>query len=329
MPVLAEQPRDHVGQRRRRAGCSGDRFTATCRSCPARAQAARRRSASSSTCRVSGRIRPVCSASGMNSSGGTKPRPGGASGPAPRRRPPGRCAGRPSAGTPPSARGARSPRAGRRSAPAGAGVFWSSAARRARIPARACLAAYMATSARWSRVCASSPCSGRAATPMLARAVRVRWPIRIGSLEGAGRARPPAATTASVGRRGGQQDGELVAAEPGDRAAVAEVVLQPLRRPRGAARRRCRGPSASLTSLNRSRSSSRTAAVPPAPASASAASSSSWNWRRFGSPVSGSCRARCSFSATSPRSRSTRPALASDGAGVVGQRLEQPQPRRR
>ena len=197
-------------------------------------------------------------------------------------------------------------RAARRPARAGGGCCSSRSGRTARRPRRRSLAAYIATSARWSRRAASSPCSGQTAMPMLAPTSSVSSPMRERRVERLAQLarRPP--SRRRVGAAGRQEDGELVAAEPGDRAArrddgraggrrprcstVADVVaervvdlLEPVEVHEHHRHRRCR------PVRGRARRSTR-----------------SWNSARLGSPVSGSCSAWCSFSAASSRSRSTR-----------------------
>ena len=111
--------------------------------------------------RVSGRMSPVCSATGMNSSGETGPCTGWL--PPHERLDAGtrRSGGRPAAGSAePDAR--RASIALRRSASSAAGVRWSLVCLqrgRARRPCCAAFAAYIATSARWSS--SARPCRGR------------------------------------------------------------------------------------------------------------------------------------------------------------------------
>ena len=126
--------------------------------------------------------------------------------------------------------------------------------------------------------------AGAAGTPRRPRRGTAR---RTASSDALGHgARPASPATSS------QQDGELVAAEARDRVGRAQRAAQPRRRRRTSRRSPAAWPRQSLTSLKRSRSTNSTA-TPPACGRArrSACSRRSRNSARFGSPVSESCSA--------------------------------------
>ena len=177
--TIAEQRVDPLGQAFLDQ-CWREKFTATVRGRPARCQSAAWSRAIPSTSSVSGRIRPDSSASPGTSRGRAGPESGGPSAPAPRRRGPHRCRGRPSAGSAASA----GPRRGR---PAGPGACGAAGRRRSRRSRgrpgarRARFAPYIAMSARRSSTLMSLPCSGASAMPPLTSAVSATSPSRNGS----------------------------------------------------------------------------------------------------------------------------------------------------
>ena len=248
---------------------------------------------------------------------------GGASGPAPRRRRPGRSPGRPWAGrrtarSPPldrrragrptsaSRRGAvlvvaRAGRRGRRCGLLGrvhgdVGALEQRRRRRRRARARGRCRCWPATSQRAARRSGSAaPARRRARRPTAS-------------------ARPPASPAPGSSTANSSPPSRATVPRRRSRRCSRSADLAQQRSPMS-------WPSASLTSLNRSRSSSSTATGCPRRAARRRAA---WKRCRLGRPVSGSCSARCSFSATSWRSWSTSRALVSATLGVVGQRLEQP-----
>ena len=87
------------------------------------------------------------------------------------------------------------------------------------------LASYIATSARWTSVCTSVPCSGQWAMPMLASSTATT-PLSVnGRAERVLQAAGELDRHAAVGHAA-QQHGELVAAEAGERVAAAHDLAQ-------------------------------------------------------------------------------------------------------
>ena len=278
-----------------------DRLTATVSSIPAsRQRRALRAAPASSTQQVSGRIRPVCSASGMNSLGRDQPAVGVL--PAHQRLDADEraaCERRPWAGSAGSARRARSPGAARRAAPALGRVVVERRRRRPRSRGRCVLgdvhrdvgALQQRRQSRRAREQrdADADADARARMPSIdERLARSASTIRSATRARRGTSvRARAAARRTRRRRGG----------PPCRPRAAR------RRRRwptcdAAAGRRRAWPRVSLTSLKRSRSSSSTATPRP----------TAWRRRaparcgrragcRFGRPVSASCSARRSSSA--------------------------------
>ena len=87
------------------------------------------------------------------------------------------------------------------------------------------LASYIATSARWTSVCTSAPCSGQWAMPMLASSTATTPLSMNGRADRVLQAPGELGGHAAVGQPA-QQHGELVAAEPGERVAAAHDALQ-------------------------------------------------------------------------------------------------------
>ena len=87
------------------------------------------------------------------------------------------------------------------------------------------LASYIATSARWTSVCTSVPCSGQWAMPMLASSTATT-PLSVN-----GRAERVLQAPGQLGRQAAvrdpaQEHGELVAAEARQRVAAAHHLAQ-------------------------------------------------------------------------------------------------------
>ena len=165
-------------------------------------------------------MRPVCSASGMNSSGAMSPRSGWCQRSRPRRRSPGPWPARPGAGSGARARRPRSRCAARRPARRRRGLYWS---RSGGVGVDARVGGLGRVHRHVGPLQEGGGVVRRGRAPRRCRCwrrPRGRGRRRRTAARGRGATSPAIGRGVLVGRHVGEQDGELVAAEPGDRVAA-------------------------------------------------------------------------------------------------------------